>query len=94
MNLDNLNYYHIIILLLLCLLFLNKMEKDSKIVEKNENVENDKQEILDLKILEEKNKDELEKLGREEQKVFFPKENEKTKMQVELNEYVNSYVGF
>jgi hypothetical protein len=91
MNLDNLNYYHIIILLLLFLLFLNKMEKD---IEKNENIENDEQEILDLKILEEKNKDELEKLGREEQKVFFPQENERTKLQVELNEYVNGYIGF
>jgi len=70
------------------------VEKNSRIVEKNENVENNEQEILDLKILEEKNKDELEKLGKEEQKVFFPKENKKSKLQVELNEYVNSYVGF
>lgn len=88
------NYYQIIVIILLGLILKSYMEiknvkENMKIVEKSE-----EETILDLSVLEKENKQNLEDISRENQKVFFSPGNNLTKQHILTNLYTNLMIPF
>jgi len=85
------NYYQIIIIILIGLILYNITIRESltntKLVEPT--IE---QKVLDLSVLEKQNKKELEELSSENQKVFFSPGNKHTKLQILTNFYTQQFI--
>lgn len=92
------NYYQIIIIILLGLILFSYLE-DKKIKEKmdikNDLIEKTEEEkVLDLSVLENENRELLEDLSRENQKIFFSPGNSYTKQHILTNLYTHLIMPF
>lgn len=85
------DYYQIIIIILIVLILYNVTVKENltntKIIETSE-----EKKVLDLSILENKNKKELEDLSRENQRVFLNPGSNKSKLQILTNFYTQKFI--
>lgn len=92
------NYYQIIILILLILILKNIYDtnnlKEEMTITKKLIEQSQEQKVLDLKIIENENRKELENLSKEEQKFFLSPGSKLTKQHILTNLYTTQMIPF
>lgn len=87
------NYYQIIIVILIGLIIYNisknKLFTNTKIIEPS--IE---QKTINLSVLEKKNKEKLENMSHKNQRFFFSPGNKLTKLQILTNFYTQQFMPF
>ncbi|ADO67435.1 hypothetical protein crov401 [Cafeteria roenbergensis virus] len=85
------NYYQIIIIILIFLILYKTIKKE-KMTNTNLIEHSISPQVLDLSIIENKNKKDLENLSKEEQKFFYSYGNNQTKLQMLTNFITHKYI--
>lgn len=80
------NYYQIIIIILISLILYNIYKKEHMT-----NISNKKEKILDLSIIEKKTKEDLNNISYKNQRFFSSPGNKYTKLQILTNFYTKLY---